>query len=81
MTKALGILIFVLAIWTALEVYTQGVDGAFGGRLAFLGSGEPQASVDEGERSWAGQRAADAFERAKEERLQRFEDASGGPQP
>lgn len=78
MTKALGILVFVVAIWTALEVYTEGVNGAFGGRLAWLGLQDPEAAATEdGERSWAGSRAADAFDRAREERLQRFEDASG----
>jgi hypothetical protein len=40
MGKAIGLLLAVVAIWVTVEVYTQGVGNAFGGRLAaFTGDG------------------------------------------
>jgi hypothetical protein len=43
MGKVFGILLLVLCVWVAVEVYTNGVDGAFGGIFAQLGG--PQASA------------------------------------
>lgn len=34
MGKLLGLILFVLAVWVAVEVYDKGVDGAFGGLFA-----------------------------------------------
>lgn len=34
MQKVFGILLIVLAVWVGLEVFTKGMDGAFGGLLA-----------------------------------------------
>lgn len=39
MQKLIGIIIIVIGIWVGIEVYTQGVDGAFGGIFASLGGG------------------------------------------
>jgi hypothetical protein len=74
MGKAIGILLVVLGIWVGLEVYMEGVQGAFGGRLAFLGSedGPPPE-----EHRWAGERAADAFESARDRRIDRIEQQAG----
>jgi hypothetical protein len=43
MGKIFGILFIVVAIWVALEVFTEGVDGAFGG--VFAGGSPPAASA------------------------------------
>lgn len=40
MRRILGILLLVIGIWVGMEVYNEGVDGAFGGALAFLSDGE-----------------------------------------
>jgi hypothetical protein len=40
MGRILGILLLVLGIWVGMEVYNEGVDGAFDGALAFLSDGE-----------------------------------------
>ena len=37
MGRIFGILLLVLAIWTGVEVYTEGTSGAFGGLFARLG--------------------------------------------
>lgn len=42
MQKLIGIVIIVIAIWVGIEVYTQGIDGAFGGVFASLSSNETQ---------------------------------------
>jgi hypothetical protein len=36
MGRIFGLLMLVIGVWVAAEVYTEGVAGAFGGRLAFL---------------------------------------------
>ena len=40
MQKLIGIIVIVIGIWVGIEVYTQGVDGAFGGIFASLGGDE-----------------------------------------
>jgi hypothetical protein len=65
MPKIVGILLAVMAIWLGLEVYQNGIQGAFGGALARLdGSGDQQVVRDP--RSLP-QRAGDAVERAHAE--------------
>lgn len=76
MGKAIGLLLFVLAVWTAVEVTMYGVDGAFGGRLAFLG-GEQAVPADEEEPAWVGMRARDAVESARDRRIDRVERQAG----
>jgi hypothetical protein len=54
MTRILGIALFVCALWISIEIYTEGVDGAFGGALA--GASEEPAARS--------RHAANAFQRA-----------------
>jgi hypothetical protein len=68
MGRIFGILFIVLAVWTGVEVYTEGFGGAFGGLVARLGWAEPESPPPVPER------AARAFEdayRASEERVRR----------
>jgi len=64
MAKLVGVLLMVGALWVAAEVLTQGTEGAFGGVLARL-SGEPAPAPEE--RSWAGERARGAVDRARDQ--------------
>ena len=41
MGKVIGILIFVVAMWTSVEVYNKGSANAFGGALTKVGMAEP----------------------------------------
>ena len=64
MGKAIGLLLAVAAIWVTAEIYTQGADNAFGGRLAaWIGSGDASRE----RRGSAAQRAGSAFTHAQEE--------------
>lgn len=76
MRRLIGFGSIVLLVWAAVEVYTKGVDGAFGGRLASSGSVETVEQV-----GTASERAANAFQRAydsSEHRVDRLvEDAAG----
>ncbi|MDX1648403.1 MAG: hypothetical protein R3263_00990 [Myxococcota bacterium] len=75
MGKAFGILLIVVAVWVGMEVYTEGMHGAFGGRLAFLApEAAPGEEIDE---RWAGERAADAFRGARDRRIERVERQAG----
>ena len=70
MGKAIGLLLAVAAIWITVEIYTQGTDNAFGGRLAsWIGSGD--ASHER--RGSVAQRAGNAVGRAQEEHDQRYD--------
>jgi hypothetical protein len=46
MGKFIGLLLTVVCIWAALEVYNEGVNGAFGGALARFGDGEQATAGD-----------------------------------
>jgi hypothetical protein len=70
MARLFGIVLILLGIWTGIEVYTEGVNGAFGG----LFSGFSSSVEAPAERSTP-DRAADAFQRAynkSEERVDRL---------
>jgi len=41
MGKVIGILMFVVAMWTSVEVYNNGSENAFGGALTKVGWVEP----------------------------------------
>jgi len=70
MGKAIGLLLAVAAIWVTAEIYTQGADNAFGGRLAaWFGSGD--ASHER--RGSVAQRAGNAVGRAQQEHDARFD--------
>jgi hypothetical protein len=62
MGKFIGLLLSLVCIWVALEVYNEGLDNAFGGALAQLEDGEGAGAASDG-RSIP-QRAGDAVERA-----------------
>jgi hypothetical protein len=71
MGKIVGLLLVVVGIWLGLEVYMNGMQGAFGGAVASLGgSAEEQATVTP---RTVTQRAGAAVERAHAERQARFE--------
>lgn len=59
MARRLGLVLIVLAVWTAVEIYNEGVDGAFGGLFA----GYTDAFDAPAGRS-SPDRATDAFQRA-----------------
>jgi hypothetical protein len=69
MGKAIGLLLAVAAIWVTVEIYTQGADVAFGGRLAGWIGGD--ASPER--RGSAAQRAGGAVGRAHEQNEARYE--------
>lgn len=70
MGKMIGILLVVVGIWLGLEVYQNGIQGAFGGALAGLrGSADEQGLRDP--RS-VPQRAGAAVERAHAEAQERL---------
>jgi hypothetical protein len=69
MQKAFGIGLVVLALWFALEIFTNGTNGAFGGRLApYLGGGDGRPITERvRERSQAAaQKHADRAQRVDE---------------
>jgi len=49
MAKIFGILLIVVGVWIGLEIYTNGMDEAFGGVFASFGEprkpGEPKGSI------------------------------------
>ena len=70
MGKAIGLLLAVVAIWITVEIYTQGVDNAFGGRFAALiGSGDASRA----QRGSTVQRVDRAVGRAREEHDARYD--------
>ena len=73
MGKIFGILLVVVGIWLGLEVYLNGMEGAFGGALASFGESADEQAVRD-TRS-VPRRAGDAVQRAHgdaEERLNRM---------
>ncbi len=70
MQKAFGLLIAVLAIWAAIEIYTKGTQHAFGGLLTRVGVVEPAES----EATSAAERAGSRFEDAYQKQLDRVEE-------
>lgn len=76
MQKVFGILFIVLVVWIGLEVFTKGMDGAFGGILA--SHSRTQASVQsQGLPSRARDRVTSAL-RTHEERTLLQTDSEGG---
>jgi hypothetical protein len=60
MAKLLKIVLIVLCVWTAVEVYTEGVNGAFGGLFTGFDGSVLEAPANRS----TPDRAADAFQRA-----------------
>ena len=69
MAKIFGMLLVVVGIWLGLEVYQNGIQGAFGGALASLGDSAGEQAVRD-PRSVA-QRAGAAAESAHAEAEER----------
>jgi len=69
MEKTFGMLFIVGLLWVGIEIYTEGMHGAFGGALAGITGAEAPA---EGEHVNAGDRAGGALERAHADRMDRF---------
>ncbi|MEN8159602.1 MAG: hypothetical protein ABFS41_05960 [Myxococcota bacterium] len=73
MQKAIGMGIIVLALWTAVELFTKGPAGAFGGAFAVL--------LDEEEReadyTWAPERAGNKLRESHQERAEAIERMTG----
>ena len=65
MGRAFGFLGFAIAIWIALEFYTQGIEGAFGGVL--------RSESSEAHAVLRTERAADAFQRSYDESVARID--------
>lgn len=69
MGRVFGILFIVVAIWVGLEVYTEGVSGAFGGALVEVGLAEAEEAPD----APVTERAGRAFSRAYDASVDRVE--------
>jgi len=69
MGKTVGLLMAVVGIWATVEIYTNGMGGAFGGRLASLGL------VDEDARSRepATKRVRESVQRAHDAQEARYD--------
>jgi hypothetical protein len=80
MGRVLGIFLMVVAIWAGVEVYNEGVGGAFGGVFSRLpGASSLEAPANRS----TPDRAADAFQRAynkSEERVDRLLRESDPPE-
>lgn len=74
MGRIIGLLLFVVCIWVGLEIYNEGIGGAFGGALASLGGSEASRPADN--RS-VPQRAGAAVERANAVAAERREKLLG----
>lgn len=71
MGKIFGILVIVAGIWVGLEVFTEGIDGAFGGLFREPAGAEEPAPVERLDRRTVPQRVGDRVNsifRADEER-------------
>lgn len=47
MGRIFGILFIVLAVWTGVEIYNEGMSGAFGGTFVRLGLAEEDVELDD----------------------------------
>ena len=65
MKRLAGFALLIAAVWMALEIYTEGFDGAFGGAVAEKSSSPVNRS----------KRAAGAFQRFYDSSENRLEDA------
>ena len=72
MGKVLGILLAAVSVWVMVEVYTEGVSGAFGGAFASLSGDGSEARVEHP--ASTAQRAGAAVERAHQEHEARYEE-------
>jgi hypothetical protein len=69
MGRIFGILFIMVAIWVGVEVYTEGLAGAFGGTFVEVGLVEPEEALD----APVTERAGRAMSRAYEASIDRVE--------
>ncbi len=70
MGRIFGILLIVIGIWVGLEIYTYGVDGAFGGRLSAFSGGTNSAQSSR--RESVVQRAGNSVQRSMDTAAERY---------
>jgi len=75
MPRLIAIVLAVGVLWTIVEVYAYGTQGAFGGKLAGI-MGESSAAPPERSLT-APRRAGEAVERAHELQQERYQDLLG----
>jgi hypothetical protein len=68
MAKLIGILLIVVGVWVGVEVYSQGLDGAFGGRLASRSAGGAEPIARRSTPQRAGDAVVDAHHEAADRR-------------
>lgn len=72
MGKVLGILLAAVSVWVMVEVYTEGVSGAFGGAFASIAGDGSEAPVEHP--ASTAKRAGAAVERAQQEHEARYKE-------
>jgi hypothetical protein len=73
MQKIFGVLFILVAVWIAIEVYTKGTDGAFGGLFAAHSRGQASAQASGPLTDRARDRVKEAFRTREERTLQQTE--------
>ena len=71
MGRVSGIQQIVIFFWVRLEIYTYGVDGAFGGRLSAFSGGT--SSAQSSRRESVVQRAGNSVQRSMDTAAERYE--------
>lgn len=66
-------LLFVMAVWTGLEVMNKGMGGAFDGAFVRVGLAEPEEGAEDTPVGRAAARVDDAYDRAE----RRIDDQTG----
>ena len=76
MGKILGLAMLVTALWVGMEVYQEGVDGAFGGTFAALGNSDGDEAPRDGRSipRRAGDKAQSAHDAAADRRARMLEE-------
>jgi hypothetical protein len=69
MAKAIGLLLFVVAVWTGIEVSTYGLHGAFGGAFAPLLGPAPDSHESVAQRSGS---SVERAHRANQDRIDKL---------
>jgi hypothetical protein len=77
MGRVIGLLVAVVALWTALEVYTEGLGGAFGGAFAAFAPAEPGAAQAAATPRSVVRRAGDSVDRSFRESEHRYDGQLG----
>ncbi len=76
MARVIGILFIVVGIWVGLEVYTEGVEGAFGGMFAVWTKPLSATDVDYADAYRSNlKRVGDSVQQSLDEGMKRYESA------